>query len=181
MAEACIVSEQRSYYLVKPPFSVLEGLNFSPRRETVFTCTAHRSAKLAAGTNSWPIPLVSDKDNPKRTARHGLPGRPLPVFPKAVIMCRVAALSSLHQGDQGREDWAYHLRMPKAENYHPLASISLPVRKICSTREIGISSESRRISGGSYLQLIPRSKRQKALLFTATYDASGMRPSAVAG
>ena len=118
-----------SYYLIKPFYSLhWRILNFiSPRRETVFY--VHSAIDL----QNWlpvqkflaQIPLVSDKANTRKELRDmGYRVRPLPVFPKAVIMCRVAThkFPSRKVIKVGMTHGAYHFkRMPKAENYHPFS------------------------------------------------------------
>ncbi|KAF5044116.1 hypothetical protein DSECCO2_495130 [anaerobic digester metagenome] len=177
-----------SYYLIKPFYSLYwRILNFiSPRRETVFY--VHSAIDL----QNWlpvqkflaQIPLVSDKANTRKELRDmGYRVRPLPVFPKAVIMCRVAThkFPSRKVIKVGMTHGAYHFkRMPKAENYHPFSLyLFTSPQDLANAEKIGIRIG--KVGGypklDPYLQPSspsPHPKGKKKLLFTATYHASGM-------
>lgn len=157
-----------------------------PRSETVFYC--HSAVDL----QNWlpvqkylkPIALVSDKAHTRKELRVlGYQVRALPVYPKAVIMCRVAAhkFPSRKVIKIGMTHGAYHFkRFPKAENYN-LFKLYL----FTSDRDLANATRLGVMCGqvGGYPKLDPYLNargigtglaEKKKVLFTATYDSSGM-------
>lgn len=178
-----------SYYLLKPFYALCwRVLNlFQARRQTVFYC------RSAVDMQNWlpvqkylkPIPLVSDKRSTRSALRKmGYEVKPLPVFPKAVIMCRVSAhkFPSRKVIKIGMTHGAYHFkRMTSAKNYQPFS-----LYLFTSQADLKIAKERGITCGqvGGYPKLDPYLKNAKAarsevlarprVLFTSTYDASGM-------
>ena len=177
-----------SYYLIKPFYSLCwRILNLiSPRRETVFY--VHSAIDL----QNWlpvqkyltQIPLVSDKAHTRKELREmGYQVRPLPVFPKAVIMCRVAThkFPSRKVIKIGMTHGAYHFkRMPKAESYYPFSLYLFTSQQdLANARKIGVTCG--KVGGFPKLDPYlpppspsPHPEGKEKLLFTATYAASGM-------
>lgn len=177
-----------SYYLFKPCYSLWwRILNlFRPRSQTVFYC--HSAVDL----QNWlpvqkylkPIPLVSDKKNTRIALRKmGYKVKALPVFPKAVIMCRVAAhkFPSRKVIKIGMTHGAYHFkRLTAAQNYN-LFTLYL----FTSEADLAVAQSRGVTCGkiGGYPKLDPYLPAQvlvrepgakKRILFTATYETSGM-------
>lgn len=177
-----------SYYLLKPVYALCwRILNlFKPRRHTVFYCHS------AVDMQNWlpvqkylkPIPLVSDKLQTRIALRKmGYKVQALPVFPKAVIMCRVAAhkFPSRKVIKIGMTHGAYHFkRLTSARNYN-LFQLYL----FTSEADLAIAQDKGVSCGkvGGYPKLDPfllapafaREPGVKArILFTSTYDGSGM-------
>lgn len=177
-----------SYYLLKPLYSLCWRILklFKARTETVFYChtTLDLQNWLPVQKYLKPIPLVSDKANTRKELRAmGYIVKPLPVYPKAVIMCRLAAhkFPSRKVIKIGMRHGAYHFkRMSKAGNFNlfQLYLFTSP-QDLAKAKSIGVSCGE---VGGfpkldSYLAVkeapaAPGCK--KRLLFTATYDLSGM-------
>ncbi len=177
-----------SYYLLKPLYSLMwRFLNLiKPRWDTVFYCHS------AVDMQNWlpvqkylkPIPIVSDKSQTRNALRNmGIKVTSLPVFPKAVIMCRVAAhkFPSRKVTKIGMTHGAYHFkRLTAAQNYN-LFDLYLFTSEadLALAQNMGVSCG----KVGGYPKLDPylpvkafsRELEAKAcILFTATYDASGM-------
>jgi hypothetical protein len=131
-----------------------------------------------------PIPIVTDKaDTFKYLKSSGILVRRLPVFPKAVIMCRVSAhkFPCSRVIKIGMMHGAYHFkRRTSAKNYLPFSLYMFSSQKdLDNAVEIGVRCGA---VGGypkldPYLPPKPVTKVAEAkpkLLFTATYDSSGM-------
>lgn len=177
-----------SYYLLKPFYSVAwRLLNLIRKRsETVFYCHTPVDMQnwLPVQRHLKSIPIVTDKPETYRFLRSkGYAVRRLPVFPKAVIMCRVAAhkFPSAKVMKIGMTHGAYHFkRFSSAKHYAPFS-----VYLFTSEADL----QKARVNGilcgkvGGYPKLDPYlsvsqpprpASAKPRLLFTATYDSSGM-------
>lgn len=179
-----------SYYLLKPFYSLAwRVLNlFRKRQETVFYC--HTSVDM----ENWlpvqkylkPLRVVTDKSNTyKALKRSGIKISRLPAFPKAVIMCRVSShkFPSAMVIKIGMTHGAYHFkRMTSAKNYGPFSLfLFTSKRDLENAKKNGVTVG----KVGGFPKLDPYlpikqtdmkdiENRKARILFTATYDESGM-------
>jgi hypothetical protein len=177
-----------SYYLIKPLYSLCwRVLNIiKPRTETVFYCHSAVDLQnwLPVQKHLKPIAIVSDKANTRKDLRQmGYRVRALPAFPKAVIMCRVGAhkFPSRKVIKIGMTHGAYHFkRFPKAANYN-LFDLYLFTSQQDLANAVKLGVKCGKVGG--YPKLDPylpahqanaTPKAKPKLLFTATYDGSGM-------
>jgi hypothetical protein len=177
-----------SYYLLKPFYSAWWRLlnQFSPRRETVFYCHTPVDMQnwLPVQQHLKPLRIVTDKAGTYRWLRaKGYAVSRLPVFPKAVIMCREAAhkFPSAKVMKLGMTHGAYHFkRFTSAKHYAPFTLyLFTSEADLRNARAIGVSCG----KAGGYPKLDPYlhapipsrdAKTKPRLLFTATYDSGGM-------
>jgi hypothetical protein len=175
-----------SYYLFKPVYAIgWRLLNiFKPRKETVFYCHTAVDMEIWGPVQKYlkPLPIVTDKRKTREILRaKGYDCKMLPVFPKAVIMCRVGShkFPSNKVIKIGMTHGAYHFkRITSAKNYRPF-SLYLFTSKADLKNAMQIGVKCGKACG--YAKLDPyinrklESKGKKPrLLFTATYDKSGM-------
>ncbi len=177
-----------SYYLLKPFYSAWWRLLnlFVRRSETVFYCHTPVDMQnwLPVQKHLRQIPIVSDKKTTRRELqKQGFMVRSLPVFPKAVIMCRVSAhkFPSRKVIKIGMNHGAYHFkRFTSAKHYAPFRLFLFSSQSdLKNARNNGVTCG----EVGGYPKLDPylnkvdsdhASKNRPRLLFTATYDSSGM-------
>lgn len=178
-----------SYYLIKPFYSCWWRLLnlFSQRSEIVFYCHTPIDLELwnPVQKHLQPIRIVSDKPQTIAALKDkGIACRSLPVFPKAVIMCRVAAhkFPSRKVIKIGMTHGAYHFkRFTKSSHYAPFS-----LYLFTSQQDLQNASANGITCGkvGGYPKLdeyLPRPISTKkpdsdkpSIMFTATYDSSGM-------
>lgn len=177
-----------SYYLLKPFYSLAWRLLnlFGKRQETVFYChsTVDMQNWLPIQKYLKPLRVVSDKAHTRRALRQmGYRVSPLPVFPKAVIMCRVAShkFPSRKVIKIGMTHGAYHFkRMGSASHYKPFSLyLYTSAKDLANAQAKGITCG--KVGGfpklDPYLNQAPKPRppeAKKRIVFTATYDASGM-------
>lgn len=179
-----------SYYLLKPFYSLAwRTLNLiQKRRETVFYCHTPVDMENWLPVQKYlkPIRVVTDKKNTYRTLMNrGIKVSRMPIFPKAVIMCRVSAHKFPSRGvlKIGMAHGAYHFkRMTSAKNYRPFSLyLFTSKRDLENAQKAGVSSG----KVGGFPKLDPYLPvkhndaedirlRRVRVLFTATYDQSGM-------
>ncbi len=179
-----------SYYLLKPFYSsIWRILNLvKKRREIVFYCHTPVDMQnwLPVQKHLKEIRIVTDKPACYRyLKKHGYRPGLLPAFPKAVIMCRVAAhkFPSSKVIKIGMNHGAYHFkRFTAAKHYAPFSLFLFSSQaNLDKAREIGIRCG----KIGGYPKLDPWLKREiepasidksgkPVILFTSTYKASGM-------
>jgi len=177
-----------SQIIFKPFYSLALSILsiFKERHETVFYCHTPVDMQNWLPVQKYlkPIRIVTDKAATykylKQTGYH--PGR-LPAFPKAVIMCRVAAhkFPSRKVIKIGMQHGAYHFkRFSSAQHYAPF---SLYLFTSEQDRQNAINEGIHIGKVGGFPKLDPyltEPAPQKSpdakptLLFTATYDSSGM-------
>lgn len=179
-----------SYYLLKPFYSACwRVLNlFVKRSETVFYCHTPLDMQnwLPVQEHLQPLRIVTDKPATYRDLKaEGFnPGR-LPCFPKAVLMCRVAAhkFPSAKVIKIGMRHGPYHFkRFTSAKHYAPFSlylfssEADLKQARKAGVRcgEIGgYPKLDPWLKGRISLPPNPASNKAK-ILFTSTYDGSGM-------
>ncbi|MFA7544026.1 MAG: CDP-glycerol glycerophosphotransferase family protein [Candidatus Cloacimonadaceae bacterium] len=177
-----------SYYLLKPFYSLAWRLLnlFCKRRETVFYChsTVDMQNWLPIQKYLIPLRIVSDKAHTRKALRQmGYRVSPLPAFPKAVIMCRVAShkFPSRKVIKIGMTHGAYHFkRIGSASHYKPFSLyLYTSPKDLANAQARGISCG----KVGGYPKLDPYlnqtkssspANAKKRIVFTATYDSSGM-------
>lgn len=159
---------------------------FRERRETVFYCHTPVDMQnwLPVQKHLKPIRIVTDKAATYRYLKEAgySPGR-LPAFPKAVIMCRVAAhkFPSRKVMKIGMRHGAYHFkRFSSAKHFAPF-SLYLFTSEQDLQNAIRVGIRCGKVGGFPKLDpYLPASHRdtpagdKPRLLFTATYDKSGM-------
>lgn len=177
-----------SYYLFKPFYSAgWRLLNLlHKRQETVFYCHTPVDLEIWLPVQKYlnPIPIVTDKRETYEFLKgKGFSVRKLPAFPKAVIMCRVSAHKFPSQKviKIGMMHGAYHFkRRTSAKNYLPF-SLYMFSSQMDLDNAVSIGVTCGKVGG--YPKLDPylpppaipkRSGAKPKLLFTATYDSSGM-------
>lgn len=175
-----------SHYLIKPLYSFWwRILNLvGTRRETVFYCHTPVDLEIWLPVQRYlkPLRIVSDKRNTRKALRaQGLACGKLPVFPRAVIMCRVAShkFPSRKVLKIGLNHGAYHFkRLSDARNYAPFSLFLFS-----SESDLALASASGITCGKAvgYPKLDPYLGKQTdkpharpLIVFSATYDASGM-------
>ncbi len=179
-----------SYYLFKPFYSAIwHILNLiKKRRETVFYCHTPVDLEnwLPVQRHLKTLRIVTDKGKCyKELKERGIAISRLPVFPKAVIMCRVAAhkFPSRRVIKIGMTHGAYHFkRMSSAKNYRPFSLyLFTSQRDLENAQARGIRCG----KVGGFPKLDPYLNQEKPtqsgaktakprIMFTATYDSSGM-------
>ncbi|HRX76407.1 MAG TPA: hypothetical protein P5342_03040 [Candidatus Cloacimonadota bacterium] len=177
-----------SYYLLQPIYSTAWHLLnlLQKRRETVFYCHTPVDLEIWLPVQKYlkPIPIATDKrDTYKFLKSKGFQVRRLPVFPKAVIMCRVSAHKFPCRSiiKIGMMHGAYHFkRRTSAKNYLPFSLYMFSSQKdLDNAIEIGVTCG----KVGGYPKLDPflppkqvtrTNPAKPKLLFTATYDSSSM-------
>lgn len=179
-----------SYYLLKPFYSLSwRALNlFRKRQETVFYCHTPVDMEnwLPVQKYLQPIRVVTDKAKTYNALKNmGIKASRLPAFPKAVIMCRVAShkFPSHKVLKIGMTHGAYHFkRMTSAKNFRPFSLfLFTSQRDLENARKNGVKVG--QVGGfpklDPYLPAKPIDAedvngRKARILFTATYDKSGM-------
>ncbi|MDD3562450.1 MAG: hypothetical protein PHR32_02095 [Candidatus Cloacimonetes bacterium] len=179
-----------SYYLLKPFYSLTwRVLNlFQKRRETLFYCHTPVDMENWLPVQKYlkPLRVVTDKANTYKTLKQsGIKVSRLPAFPKAVIMCRVAShkFPSRKVTKIGMTHGAYHFkRMTSAQNFRPFSLfLFTSQRDLAKAKNIGVKIG----KVGGFPKLDPYlpvkhtaaedlAHRKARILFTATYDQSGM-------
>ncbi|MCB5262655.1 MAG: hypothetical protein LHW64_05270 [Candidatus Cloacimonetes bacterium] len=179
-----------SYYLLKPFYALAwRVLNlFQKRQETLFYCHTPVDMEnwLPVQKHLKPIRVVTDKaDTYKALKQSGIKVGRLPAFPKAVIMCRVSShkFPSQQVLKIGMTHGAYHFkRMTSAQNYRPFSLyLFTSQRDLENAQKIGVTMG----KVGGFPKLDPYlpvkhtdakdlANRKARILFTATYEQSGM-------
>lgn len=179
-----------SYFLLKPFYSLAWRVLqlFKPRTETVFYCHTPVDMENWLPVQKYlkPLRVVTDKANTyKALKQNGTQVSRLPAFPKAVIMCRVSShkFPSAKVVKIGMTHGAYHFkRMTSAKNYQPFSLfLFTSLRDLENAKKNGISMG--KVGGfpklDPYLPAIHTDAKditngKARILFTATYDQSGM-------
>ena len=175
-----------SYYLFKPLYSfwwiVLNLLK--KRQETVFYCHSLVDLEIWEPVQKYlqPIPIVTDKKTTRKELdKRGYKCRSMPVFPKGVIMCRVSAHKFPCDKVKkiGMMHGAYHFkRITSNKNYHPFTRFFFTsVKDLEIAQQIGVKCGF--VAGYPKLDPYinnppPKIEGKPKVLFTATYDKSGM-------
>ena len=179
-----------SYYLLKPFYSLAwRVLNlFRKRQETLFYCHTPVDMENWLPVQKYlrPLRVVTDKaDTYKALKQNGTQVSRLPAFPKAVIMCRVAShkFPSHKVLKIGMTHGAYHFkRMTSAQNFQPFSLfLFTSQRDLENAKKNGVTMG----KVGGFPKLDPYlpvkhtdvediTNRKARILFTATYDKSGM-------
>jgi hypothetical protein len=175
-----------SYYLARPFYSLVWRImkSFGKCRHTVFYCHTPVDMEiwLPVQKHLKAIPVVTDKRRTYKELRAaGYQCRMLPAFPKAVVMCRVAShkFPSSRVIKIGMNHGAYHFkRMTAAANYKPFSLFMFT-----SPRDLA-NAQKRGVTCGKAVgfpkldpwlgQPAKPGTGKPRVLFTATYDASGM-------
>lgn len=187
-----------SYYLAKPVYTLWWRLLnlFSRRREVVFYCAEMIDYYSFAPVLKLLSGLTFASSNPavkKDLAKQGIAVKSLPVFPKAVIMCRHAThkFPCSRVLKIGLRHGPYHFkRLTKAANYNQFDlyffSSEADLRAaeaigVTVGKAIGFPRLDPAFNGDLLPETIPRLRKElkldptkPTLLFTATWDKSGM-------
>lgn len=187
-----------SYYLTKPVYTLWWRLLnlFSPRREVVFYCAEMIDYYSFAPVMKHLSGLTLASSNPavrKELGKQGIEVKSLPVFPRAVIMCRHAThkFPCSRALKIGLRHGPYHFkRLTKAANYNQFDlyffSSEADLRAaeaigVTVGKAVGFPRLDPVFNGDLSLELVPQLRKElkldpakDTLLFTATWDKSGM-------
>ena len=172
--------------LLKPFYSFTWSLLniFKPRENTVFYCHTPVDMEMWLPVQKYlkALPIVTDKaKTAKALKKQGFNCKRMPVFPKAVIMCRVAAhkFPSDKVIKIGMNHGAYHFKkMTSAANYRPFTLFFFSSKSDLANAEAAGVTCGKAVG---YPKLDPyynfkklKSSNKPIIVFTATYDKSGM-------
>ncbi|MCB5234774.1 MAG: CDP-glycerol glycerophosphotransferase family protein [Candidatus Cloacimonetes bacterium] len=177
-----------SYYLLKPFYSTMWRLLdiFKKREETVFYCHTMVDMEnwLPVQKHLKPIEVVTDKKTVyKELKKQGIKVRKMPVFPKAVIMCRISAhkFPSSKVMKIGMKHGVHYFKRISSAKYYSYFRRYLfgSESDLEIARQAGVRCG---VVGGfpkldPYLNQAPAKREagdKPRILFTATYDKSGM-------
>jgi hypothetical protein len=186
-----------SYYLNKYPYRLVWQLCkwFGLLNDTVFYCGDMLDMLIFRNVQKHlkPIPVVvKNRRMQLELARQGISAQVLPVFPKAVIMCRHAAYKFPEPRITkiGMRHGAYHFkRLSKAENYNMFDLFLFSSQNeqkeaermgIKNGQTAGLPKLDPAFDGtydAAYIQQIRQqigAGNKPVLLFTSTWDKSGM-------
>lgn len=177
-----------SHYLLKPFYSTMWRLLnvFKKREETVFYCHTLVDMEnwLPVQKHLKPIEIVTDKKAVyKELKNQGIKVRRLPVFPKAAIMCRVSAhkFPSSKVMKIGLKHGVHYFKRIGSAKYYSHFALYLYGSEddLAIAKKAGVKCG--KVGGfpklDPYLNQEPEVREPGAkprILFTATYDKSGM-------
>ena len=172
--------------LLKPFYSLTWSLLniFKPRENTVFYCHTPVDMEMWLPVQKYlqELTIVTDKaKTAKALKKQGFNCKRMPVFPKAVIMCRVAAhkFPSNKVIKIGMNHGAYHFKkMTSASNYRPFTLFFFSSKSDLANAEAAGVTCGKAVGYPKldpYINKSVKSLHNKPIIvFTATYDKSGM-------
>jgi hypothetical protein len=187
-----------SYYLLKAPYRLVWNVLhlFKKRSKIVFYCANELDLDIFKNVQKFLVPLpivVKNKRMKQKLKLMGIESRVMPVYPKAVIMCRQACY--LFPESKiiriGMRHGAYHFkRFAGVKGYNMFSQFHFSSSKeLEEAQQMGITSgvglgfpKMDDAFNGTYSDIylqhlkkeIGLDENKKTLLFSATWDGSGM-------